>query len=169
MRIKYEKYQNLYTLESFFKRVFFISNLEKEIKPLSNHSLLRRIGRITSKITNINKEYDNITNSSEALDPYLNEVFAISREASKRVLGLRLFDVQILGGLILHHGCIGEIKTGEGKTLIATLPAILNSMLGMGVHIVTTNNYLAARDSEWMGKVYKFLNIKSGCISPNMS
>ncbi len=100
----------------------------------------------------------------ESLDDLLPEAFALVREASERVLGMRHFDVQIIGGIILHQGRIAEMKTGEGKTLVATLPAYLNALTGDGVHIVTVNDYLAKRDSEWMGKLYKFLGLSVGLV-----
>ncbi len=100
-----------------------------------------------------------------AIEKIIPESFALVREAARRTLGERHYDVQLLGGLILHHGKIAEMKTGEGKTLVSTLPAYLNSLTGKGVHIVTVNDYLAKRDSEWMGKVYKFLGISTGCIT----
>lgn len=100
----------------------------------------------------------------ETLDDLLPEAFACCREASDRVLGMRHFPVQIIGGIVLHQGRIAEMRTGEGKTLVATLPAYLNALMGKGVHIVTVNDYLARRDSEWMGKVYRFLGLKVGLI-----
>ncbi len=103
-----------------------------------------------------------------SLDDILPEAFAVVREASNRVLGMRHFDVQLIGGIILHQGRIAEMKTGEGKTLVATLPAYLNALTGKGVHIVTVNEYLAKRDSEWMGKVYKFLGLSVGLIYSRM-
>lgn len=103
------------------------------------------------------------------LDQLLADAFAIVREASKRVLNMRHFDVQLIGGIVLHQGRIAEMKTGEGKTLVATLPAYLNAIAKKGVHIVTVNDYLAKRDAEWMGKVYTFLGMTVGCILPNMS
>ena len=104
----------------------------------------------------------------ETLDDILPEAFAVCREASSRVLGMRHFPVQILGGIVLHQGRISEMKTGEGKTLVATLPAYLNALTGKGVHIVTVNDYLARRDSEWMGKLYRFLGLSVGLIVPGM-
>ncbi len=102
--------------------------------------------------------------SGETLEDLLPEAFAVCREASARVLGMRHFKVQLIGGIVLHQGRIAEMKTGEGKTLVATLPAYLNAIAGQGVHIVTVNDYLARRDSEWMGKVYRFLGLKVGLI-----
>ena len=104
----------------------------------------------------------------ETLDDLLVEAFAVVREASVRVLGMRHFRVQLLGGIVLHQGRIAEMKTGEGKTLVATLPAYLNALTGKGVHIVTVNDYLARRDSEWMGKIYKFLGLSVGLIVNDM-
>ena len=102
--------------------------------------------------------------AGETLDDILPEAFAVCREASWRVLGMKHFPVQIIGGIILHQGRIAEMKTGEGKTLVATLPAYLNALSGKGVHIVTVNDYLARRDSEWMGKLYRFLGLEVGLI-----
>ncbi len=106
--------------------------------------------------------------AGETLDDILPDAFAVCREASWRILGMRHFPVQILGGIVLHQGRISEMKTGEGKTLVATLPAYLNALTGKGVHIVTVNDYLAQRDSEWMGKVYRFLGLKVGLIVSGM-
>ncbi len=140
---------------------------------------LKKIYPILDKINALEEEYKNYTDSElknktnefksryqngESLDLLLPEAFATVREASKRVLGMRHFDVQIIGGIILHQGRIAEMKTGEGKTLVATLPAYLNAITGDGVHIVTVNDYLAKRDSEWMGKLYKFLGLSVGLV-----
>ena len=100
----------------------------------------------------------------ETTDDILPEAFAVTREAARRVLGQRHYDVQLIGGIVLHQGRIAEMKTGEGKTLVSTLPAYLNALEGKGVHIVTVNDYLAKRDSEWMGKVYTFLGLTVGVI-----
>lgn len=104
----------------------------------------------------------------ETLDDILSDAFAVVREAGKRVLNMRHFRVQIIGGIVLHQGRIAEMQTGEGKTLVATLPAYLNALAGKGVHIVTVNDYLAKRDAEWMGKIFKFLGMTVGCVYPNM-
>ena len=104
----------------------------------------------------------------EALDEILIEAFAVVREASRRATGMRHFDVQLIGGMVLHRGIIAEMKTGEGKTLVATLPAYLNAIAGRGVHVVTVNDYLAKRDTEWMGKIYRFLGLTVGCIQHDM-
>ncbi|MDB5372572.1 MAG: preprotein translocase subunit SecA, partial [Belnapia sp.] len=98
------------------------------------------------------------------LDAIMPEAFAVVREAARRVLGLRHFDVQLVGGMVLHEGKIAEMKTGEGKTLVATLPVYLNALAGRGVHVVTVNDYLAKRDSEWMGRLYRFLGLTTGVI-----
>ena len=98
------------------------------------------------------------------LDDLLPEAFAVVREASRRTLGQRHFDVQLVGGMVLHDGKISEMKTGEGKTLVATLPVYLNALAGKGVHVVTVNDYLARRDADWMGQIYKFLGLTYGVI-----
>ena len=105
----------------------------------------------------------------ETLDSLLPEAFALVREASVRTLGMRHFDVQLMGGIVLHQGRITEMKTGEGKTLVATLPVYLNALAGKGVHVVTVNDYLARRDAEWMGTIYKFLGLEVGVIQHDMS
>ena len=109
-------------------------------------------------------EFKERLNKGESLDDLLVEAFATVREASDRVLGMKHYPVQLLGGIVLHNGQIAEMKTGEGKTLVETLPAYLNALDGKGVHIVTVNDYLAKRDQEWMGKVYSFLGLTVGCI-----
>lgn len=118
------------------------------------------------ELTNIYKER---IASGETLDDILPEAFATAREASWRVLGMRPYRVQIIGGIVLHQGRIAEMKTGEGKTLVAVMPAYLNALEGKGVHIVTVNDYLAKRDSEWMGKVYRFLGLEVGLIVHGLS
>ena len=135
-----------------------INSLEGEISKLSDKEL-------TEKTQYFKKELQN----GKTLDDILPEAFAVVREASKRVLGMRHFDVQLIGGIILHQGRIAEMKTGEGKTLVATLPVYLNALAGKGVHVVTVNDYLAKRDSEWMGKLYKFLGLSVGLIIPGLS
>ena len=106
---------------------------------------------------------------NKIFEDVLPEAFAVVREASKRTIGLRHFDVQIVGGIVLHEGRIAEMSTGEGKTLVATLPAYLNALLGKGVHIVTVNDYLAHRDRDWMGPIYEFLGLTVGCVQHEMS
>ena len=108
-------------------------------------------------------------NNKESMESILAESFAVVREASQRVLGLRHYDVQLIGGMVLNEGSISEMGTGEGKTLVATLPAYLNALSGKGVHIVTVNDYLAKRDSEWMGKVFSFLGLSVGTVFSGMS
>src|SRR5882672_11208577 len=105
----------------------------------------------------------------EPLDEILPEAFAVCREAGRRVLGMRHFDVQLMGGMVLHRGGIAEMKTGEGKTLVATLPVYLNALAGKGVHVITVNDYLARRDSEWMGRIYKYLGLSVGIVVHGLS
>ncbi|MFN4131978.1 MAG: preprotein translocase subunit SecA [Caldimicrobium sp.] len=125
-----------------------INSLEAQIQKLSDSELSRKTFEFKERLA-----------KGEGLDSLLPEAFAVVRETSRRVLGLRHFDVQIMGGIVLHQGKIAEMKTGEGKTLVATLPAYLNALTGRGVHIVTVNDYLAKRDAEWMGPIYRFLNL----------
>ena len=132
-----------------------INSLEPEMEKLTDKELQAKTPELKEKLKN-----------GMTLDDILPEAFAVAREASKRVLGMRHFDVQLIGGIILHQGRIAEMKTGEGKTLVATLPVYLNALSGEGVHVVTVNDYLAKRDSEWMGKLYKFLGLTVGlCIN----
>ena len=130
-----------------------INKLEPEMEKLTDKEL-------TGKTEYFKKQLE----EGKTLDDILPEAFAVVREASRRVLGLRHFDVQLIGGIILHQGRISEMKTGEGKTLVATLPAYLNALTGKGVHVITVNDYLARRDSEWMGKLYKFLGLTVGLV-----
>ncbi len=130
-----------------------INSLEAEISRLSDDQL-------RNKTTEFKKRYA----GGETLDSMLPEAFAVCREAGKRVLGMRHFDVQLIGGMVLHQGKIAEMKTGEGKTLVATLPSYLNALTGRGVHVVTVNDYLAKRDSEWMGRIHSFLGLTVGVI-----
>lgn len=135
-----------------------INDLEEDIQKLSD-----------SELRNKTSEFKKRLKEGETLDDLLPEAFAVVREASKRVLGMRHFDVQLIGGIILHQGRIAEMKTGEGKTLVATLPVYLNSLTEKGVHVITVNDYLAKRDSEWMGKVYKFLGLTVGLAIAGMN
>lgn len=135
-----------------------VLSLEEEYKSLSDEQLRGKT-----------QEFKNRLSNGETLDDILPEAFAACREAGDRVLGMRHFPVQIIGGIILHQGRIAEMKTGEGKTLVATLPAYLNALSGKGVHIVTVNDYLAKRDSEWMGKLYKFMGLTVGLIVHGMN
>ena len=135
-----------------------INELEPEISKLSD-----------SELRNKTNEFKNKLKNGSSLNDILPEAFAVCREASKRVLGMRHFDVQLIGGIILHQGRIAEMKTGEGKTLVATLPVYLNALTGEGVHVVTVNDYLAKRDSEWMGKLYRFLGLSVGLVISGMN
>ena len=158
---------------SFLNKIFK-SYSEKEVKrvmPLIEkiNSLEGGISKLSDeKLRNKTDEFKKRLAKGETLDDLLPEAFAVVREASKRVLGMRHFDVQLIGGIILHQGRIAEMRTGEGKTLVATLPAYLNALTGEGVHIITVNDYLAKRDSEWMGKVYRFLGLSVGLIIAGM-
>ena len=158
---------------SIFNKVFK-SYSEKEVK---------RVMPIVNKINGMEEEISKLSDSElrgkteyfkkqlkdgKTLDDILPEAYAVVREASKRVLGMRHFDVQLIGGIILHQGRIAEMKTGEGKTLVATLPVYLNALEGKGVHVITVNDYLAKRDSEWMGKLYKFLGLSVGLVIAGM-
>ena len=157
-----------------FLNIFKNNYSEKEVKrvmPLVNkiNSLEESISKLSDgELRNKTTEFKERLAKGETLDDLLPEAFAVVREASKRVLGLRHFDVQLIGGIILHQGRIAEMKTGEGKTLVATLPAYLNALTGEGVHIITVNDYLAKRDSEWMGKVHRFLGLSVGLVIAGM-
>ncbi len=130
-----------------------ITRLEPSVSALSDTALKEKTGELKKRLT-----------AGESPDDILVEAFAVVREAARRTIGMRHFDVQLLGGIVLHNGRIAEMKTGEGKTLVATLPAYLNALEGKGVHIVTVNDYLAKRDAEWMGEIYKFLGLTVGVI-----
>lgn len=134
-----------------------IEGLESQMKDLSDDKLKVKTFEFRERLA-----------KGETLDDIMPEAFAVVREASRRVLGMRHFRVQLIGGLVLHQGRIAEMKTGEGKTLVATLPVYLNALAGKGVHVVTVNDYLARRDSEWMGKIYSFLNLTVGLITHDM-
>ena len=134
-----------------------INGLEPEMEKLSDEELRKKTDYFKKELKD-----------GKNLDDILPEAFAVVREASKRVLGMRHFDVQLIGGIILHQGRIAEMKTGEGKTLVATLPAYLNALTGEGVHVITVNDYLAKRDSEWMGKLYNFLGLSVGLVISGM-
>jgi len=140
-------------LKEMYPVVDQINALEDQIKPLSDEELAAKTTEFKERIS-----------QGEGLDNLLPEAFAVAREASSRVLGMRPFDVQLIGGMILHDGMISEMKTGEGKTLMATLPVYLNALSGKGVHVVTVNDYLASRDAEWMGRLYSFLGLTTGVI-----
>jgi preprotein translocase subunit SecA len=143
--------RNQRLLKQYQKTVREINALEPAIEKLSDAELQAKTPELKSRIAN-----------GEALDAVLPEAFAVCREASKRVLKMRHFDVQLVGGMVLHYGKIAEMRTGEGKTLMATLPAYLNALSGKGVHVVTVNDYLAQRDAEWMGRLYGWLGLTTG-------
>ena len=121
-----------------------------------------------AELKNKTKEFKERLANGETLDDILPDAFATMREAAWRVLGMKHFKVQIIGGIILHQGRIAEMRTGEGKTLVATLPVYLNALSGKGVHVITVNDYLAKRDSDWMGKVYKYLGLTVGLVVHGM-
>ncbi|MEE2691380.1 MAG: preprotein translocase subunit SecA [Pseudomonadota bacterium] len=145
-------------LKPLFRRVEAINALEGEIAALSDEALRARTAALKERYA-----------GGESLDDLLEEAFATVREAAKRALGQRHYDVQLVGGMVLHEGDIAEMKTGEGKTLVATLPVYLNALAGRGVHVVTVNDYLAKRDAEWMGRVYERLGMTTGCIVHGLS
>ena len=145
--------QNERTLKRLAPVVSEINDFEPEMQKLSDEQLRGKTAEFRQRLEN-----------GQELEDLLPEAFAVAREASVRALGMRPFDVQLIGGIVLHQGTIAEMKTGEGKTLVATMPVYLNALSGKGVHLVTVNDYLAKRDSEWMGKLYKFLGLNVGCI-----
>ena len=140
-------------LKKLEKPVKAVMALEEEYRALTDEQLQAKTAEFRQRLQN-----------GETEDDILPEAFATVREAADRVLGMRPFRVQVLGGIVLHQGRIAEMKTGEGKTLVATLPTYLNALEGKGVHVITVNDYLAKRDSEWMGKVYTFLGLTVGCV-----
>ena len=146
------------TLKKIQKTVDLINAVGDKYKAMSDEEL-------RSQTEVLKERYK----SGESLDVILPDAFAVVREGAWRVLQMRHFDVQLIGGIVLHQGRIAEMRTGEGKTLVATLPAYLNALTGEGVHVVTVNDYLAKRDAVWMGKVYKFLGMTVRCILSNMS
>ncbi len=132
-----------------------INALEGQVAALTDEQLRNRTQEFRDQLA-----------AGKSLDDLLVPAFATVREAAKRVLGLRPFDTQLIGGMVLHDGGIAEMKTGEGKTLVGTLPVYLNALAGKGVHVVTVNDYLAKRDAEWMARVYRFLGLSTGIIGP---
>lgn len=145
-------------LKQYRKRVARINALEPEMEKLSDEALQQKTDTFKARLQ-----------AGETLDDLLEEAFAVAREASKRVLNMRHYDVQLIGGMALHEGKIAEMRTGEGKTLVATLAAYLNALSGEGVHVVTVNDYLARRDAEWMGKLYSWLGLSTGVIASGQS
>ena len=149
--IKNSSQKNIDKLKSTVEK---INSWELKIKDVPSESFPAKTAEFKSKVQ-----------KGVKLEDLIPEAFAYVREASRRTLSERHFDVQLMGGIILHQGKITEMKTGEGKTLVSTLPVYLNSLIGKGVHIVTVNDYLAKRDSMWMGQIYKFLGLSVGCIT----
>ena len=139
--------------KSYAKRVDSINRWEPELELLEDEEVREQFAALRERARN-----------GESLDDLMPETFAIVREASRRTLGMRHFDVQMIGGMVLHSGAIAEMKTGEGKTLTATLAVTLNALAGRGVHLVTVNDYLARRDAEWMGGIYRWLGLEVGVL-----
>ncbi|HWW98740.1 MAG TPA: hypothetical protein VNY74_13625, partial [Edaphobacter sp.] len=154
-----------------------INDFEPSIQALSDEALRAKTAEFRQRIADAFKDIpdtpenkdERIAAEKEALNAILPEAFAVVREAGKRAVQMRHFDVQMIGGIVLHSGKISEMKTGEGKTLVATLPCYLNALAGHGVHVVTVNDYLAKRDAEWMGKIYGFLGLSVGVIVHDLS
>jgi preprotein translocase subunit SecA len=144
-------------LKQYRKIVEQVNALEPAVQKLSDEQLAAKTPELRQRVE-----------AGESLDAILPEAFAVVREAGKRVLGMRHFDVQLVGGIALHQGKIAEMRTGEGKTLVATLPSYLNALSGKGVHVVTVNDYLARRDAEWMGRIHRFLGLTVGVVVPQM-
>lgn len=155
---------NARKLKKYQPYVAEIKLLEEDVQALSDQDLMGKTAEFKARLTKAKSENE----QKEMLEDLLPEAFAVVREASRRVLGMRHFDVQLIGGMVLHDGQIAEMKTGEGKTLVATLPAYLNALTGKGVHVITVNDYLARRDAEWMGQVHRFLGLSVGLIQQSM-
>ena len=145
-------------VKSLDKTVRQIASYESQLETFSDDELRAQTAKFRLQI-----------DGGKTLDEIMPEAFATVREASKRVLGMRHFDVQMVGGIVLHRGEIAEMRTGEGKTLVATLAVYLNAVEGKGVHVVTVNDYLARRDADWMGQIYNFLGLSYGVIVPNLN
>ncbi|MFY8013841.1 MAG: preprotein translocase subunit SecA, partial [Limnohabitans sp.] len=145
-------------LKQYRKTVTQINALEPSLEKLSDEALRAKTDEFKARVA-----------QGEALDALLPEAYAVVREASKRVMKMRHFDVQLQGGIALHQGKISEMRTGEGKTLTATLPVYLNALTGQGVHVVTVNDYLASRDAQWMSRLYNWLGLSVGVNLPQMS
>jgi preprotein translocase subunit SecA len=145
-------------IKKYNSQVNKINSLEEQMKSLSD-----------SDLSSMTEKFKARLKENESVESVLPEAFALVREASQRTLGLRHYDVQLIGGMVLNEGSISEMGTGEGKTLVATLPAYLNAITGKRVHIVTVNDYLASRDAEWMGKVFSFLGLTVGTSVSGMS
>jgi len=149
---------NAREVRKYQKRVVMINSFEPTIQALSDDELRGKTDEFRGRL-----------GQGETLNDLLPEAFAVVREASRRVIDQRHYDVQLIGGMVLHDGRIAEMRTGEGKTLVSTLPAYLNALTGQGVHIVTVNDYLAQRDSEWMGQIHKFLGLSIGLVSHGLN
>src|SRR5258707_2357721 len=149
--------QNERDIKALRPLIVAINALEPQVQQLSDIDLAAKSIEFKEKLA-----------KGATLDDLLVEAFAVVREAGRRVLNMRHFDEQLIGGIVLHQGKIAEMKTGEGKTLVATLPVYLNALAGQGVHVVTVNDYLAKRDSEWMGRIYKFLGMTVGVIAHDL-
>tara|TARA_B100001250_G_scaffold385039_1_gene380439 strand:+ start:2635 stop:5469 length:2835 start_codon:yes stop_codon:yes gene_type:complete len=156
---------NTRKLKRYYPLVSDINIFEEDLVGLSDDELRARTSEFRTRLAKIPTSEKELS----FLDDLLPEAFAVVREASKRVLGMRHFDVQLIGGMVLHEGQIAEMKTGEGKTLVATLPSYLNALTGRGVHVVTVNDYLARRDAEWMGQIHRFLGLTVGLVQQSMS
>ncbi|KAL8167585.1 hypothetical protein V2J09_009084 [Rumex salicifolius] len=148
---------NYWVVRDYYRLVDYVNKLEPLVRSLSDDQLRAKTGEFRDRLA-----------KGESLADIQAEAFAVVREAAKRTLGMRHFDVQIIGGAVLHNGCIAEMKTGEGKTLVSTLAAYLNALTGEGVHVVTVNDYLAHRDAEWMGRIHRFLGLSVGLIQRGM-
>ena len=161
-------------LQTILAKVVGTQN-ERDLKKL--RPVVAQVGAHEASMTSLSDEalrtktteFKTRVANGESLDSLMPEAFAVVREAGRRMLNMRHFDVQLIGGTVLHQGRIAEMKTGEGKTLVATLPAYLNALAGRGVHIVTVNDYLARRDSEWMGRIYRFLGMSVGVIQHELT
>src|SRR5256886_6227755 len=159
-------------LKSIRPTIERINEFEPSIQKLSDDELRAKTIEFKERVADAVKEArdkdDRRYREQEALNEILPEAFALVREASKRTTGMRHFDVQMIGGIVLHQGKIAEMRTGEGKTLVATLPTYLNALTGRGVNVITVNDYLAAPDAEWMGQIYRFLGLTVGCLQNDM-
>ena len=160
-------------IKKLMPNVAAINTLEPEMQKLSDEQLRAKTlefrERIKARLEGLTDKEEIKAAEKAAMEEILPEAFAVVREAGWRTVKMRHFDVQLIGGMVLHSGKISEMKTGEGKTLVATLPCYLNALAGHGVHVVTVNDYLAKRDAEWMGKIYEFLGLKVGVIVHDLS
>src|SRR4051812_43941046 len=159
-------------LKSIRPTIDEINGFEPQVQKLTDEQIRERTVAFKAQIADATKDArdkdDRKYREQEVLNAILPEAFALVREASVRTTGMRHFDVQMIGGLVLHQGKIAEMRTGEGKTLVSTLPVYLNALTGRGVHVITVNDYLAARDAEWMGQIHRFLGLEIGCIQNDM-